>query len=168
MAEFTCPRKTHRPLNRLQSCFSSESSPHPIKSTLEISTVVYNSGLTRQVKRGTVLPNWEALGLNWRCWEGRLGCSHIYLQWNPGCCQHQQQRLARIYGPGVPCHLQKEHTVRWDCCVGLGGNGWRAAWRNWDDWGSCWWGLVPPVTPSKERGDGKMGNGSLESKMPQI
>lgn len=34
--------------------------------------------------------------------------------------------------------------------------------------GSCWWGLVPPVTPSKERGDGKMGNGLLGSKMPQI
>lgn len=29
---------------------------------------IYNSVLTRQVKQGMVLPNWEALGLDWLCW----------------------------------------------------------------------------------------------------
>lgn len=56
-------------MNHLQSCFSSESSPHPIKShpiPLEtgLSTVISNSVLTRQVEQGMVLPNWEAPGLD--------------------------------------------------------------------------------------------------------
>lgn len=121
VAEFTCPRKTQTALNLLQSCFSSESSPQPIKShPIPLETEV-SSVLTGQVKQGMVLPNWEALSLDWLCWEGFLGCSHIYLHWNPGCCQPQRQRLARIYAPGVPSHLQREHTVPWDCCEGMAG-----------------------------------------------
>lgn len=52
-----------------------------------------------------------------------------------------------------------------------GGNGWRTVGilgETGMTGGSCWWGLVPPVTPSKERGDGKMGSGLVGSKMPQI